>query len=146
MKREPTKEELKSQERIIELINECCDGSQNEFAQRVGIGKSSVSQYVNGRNFPGNARAGEIAKAFDLNPLWVMGFDVPKRVTDQERKDMMFKHFIASMTKAIDDASKKEAIREMAYVIDKLNPTGIDRLTEYMQMLIENDKYTEEGD
>lgn len=79
MKRQPTKEELESQKRIIELINERCNGSQQQFADRAGIGKSSVSQYVNGTNFPSNKRAAQIAKAFNVNPVWVMGFDASKR-------------------------------------------------------------------
>ena len=65
------------QERIKSLINDYCEGSQQKFADRCGISKYSVSQYVNGSNAPGNVSAAKIAKAFDLDPLWVMGFDVP---------------------------------------------------------------------
>lgn len=109
MKREPTREEKESQERIKYLIDTYCNGSQQQFAQRVGIGKSSVSQYVNGTNFPGNIRAGQIAKAFSINPVWVMGFDVPmvvkpdlsprsahlvmKRVQDPRLTDALEKYF-----------------------------------------------------
>lgn len=82
MKREPNKFEKKSRERIQYLIDTICSGSQQEFADVVGIGKSSVSQYVNGTNFPSNIRAGQIAEAFDLNPAWVMGFDAPMKITD----------------------------------------------------------------
>lgn len=78
MKREPNEYEKKSRERIIQLITDYCNGSQQEFADRVGIGKSSVSHYVKGQNFPTNVRAAEIARAFGLNPMWVMGFDAPK--------------------------------------------------------------------
>ena len=74
MKRDATLEEKTSSERIKYLIDTYCDGSQNEFARRVGIGKSSVSQYVNGTNFPGNKRAKQIADAFYVEPMWVMGF------------------------------------------------------------------------
>ena len=77
MKREPNKYELTSRERIKYLIDTKCNGSQQEFADRVEIGKSSVSQYVKGSNFPSNLRAGQIAEAFGLNPAWVMGFDSP---------------------------------------------------------------------
>lgn len=79
MKREPTKEELNSQKRIKFLIAEYCDGSQQVFADRAGIGKSSVSQYVKGTNFPSNQRAAQIAQAFQVLPMWVMGFDVPMK-------------------------------------------------------------------
>lgn len=82
MKREPSKYEKTSQERIIYLIKTFCNGSQQEFANRVGIGKSSVSQYVNGANFPSNLRAGQIAEAFGINPVWVAGYDAPMKKTD----------------------------------------------------------------
>lgn len=77
-KREPSIIELKSRQRIIELIQDECDGSQQVFADRAGIGKGSVSQYVNGRNFPSNLTAGQIGSAFGVSPAWVMGFDVSK--------------------------------------------------------------------
>ncbi len=79
MKREPTEIEKNSQKRIIQLISQFCDGSQQVFADKVGIGKSSVSQYVNGTNFPTNVRAAQIAEYFKVSPMWVMGFDVPMR-------------------------------------------------------------------
>ena len=82
MKREPSTSEKKSRERIIYLIKTFCNGSQQEFANRVGIGKSSVSQYVNGTNYPSNLRSGQIAEAFGLNPVWVAGYDVPMKETD----------------------------------------------------------------
>lgn len=68
---------VKSQERIRQLINERCGGSQQVFADRVGINKASVSQYVNGRNAPTNITATKIGLAFDISPAWIMGFDVP---------------------------------------------------------------------
>ena len=73
----PTKYENQSRLRIIQLIQEECGGSQQRFADRTGINKSSISQYVNGRNLPSSIRADQIAGAFKVNPAWVMGFDVP---------------------------------------------------------------------
>ena len=48
-----------------------------ELADRSGIGKASISQYVNGSHAPGNVSAEKIGKILDVNPLWLMGFDVP---------------------------------------------------------------------
>lgn len=64
--------------RIIELIQEYCDGSQQHFVERTGLNKGAVSQYVNGKKAPSNLAAQTIATAFDVSPAWVMGFDVPK--------------------------------------------------------------------
>lgn len=114
MKRIPTEKERKSQERIIELINTECGGSQQMFADRVGIGKSSVSQYVNGRNFPSNIRAGEIAEAFHVDPMWVMGFDYPKRPS-------------------AGACSTAKAKAEISAIYDDLTCTGRQKVLDYVR-------------
>lgn len=76
-KKEPSKFERQSRERIIFLINKYCYGNQQQFADVTGLNKASVSQYVNGRNTPSNVTASKIGKAFNVSPAWVNGFDVP---------------------------------------------------------------------
>lgn len=75
-KKELTVYERQSKERINYLISEYCHGSQQLFAERTGLNKASVSQYVNGKNTPSNITASKIAEAFHVDPAWVMGFDV----------------------------------------------------------------------
>lgn len=79
------KMEALSRERIIYLIDHFCDGNRMEFVRRTGINKSSVSQYVNGTNSPGNITAAKIGSAFNVDPMWVMGFDVPMDRTEAEK-------------------------------------------------------------
>lgn len=50
--------------------------SQQELANKSGINKSSISHYINGSHQPGNKAAYAIAKALDVDPLWLMGLDV----------------------------------------------------------------------
>ena len=52
--------------------------SQQELADKSGIGKSSISHYANGSNEPGNKSAYALAKVLNVNPAWLMGLDVPK--------------------------------------------------------------------
>lgn len=61
-----------------------------ELADLTGIGKSSISQYVNGSFCPNNIRAGQIADVLHVSPAWLMGFDVPKVLIDSERADRDF--------------------------------------------------------
>lgn len=81
-KNELNRYETQARERIVFLIDNYCSGSQQRFADLTGINKASVSQYVNGRNTPSNITAGKIAFAFNVNPPWVMGFDVPMKDMD----------------------------------------------------------------
>lgn len=68
--------EQRSRNNILMLIDMFCNGSQQEMANRTGINKASISQYVNGKNVPSCMTADKIAQVFDVNPAWVMGFDV----------------------------------------------------------------------
>lgn len=78
-KKELTRFERQAKERIQLLIDKYCEGSQQRFGDLTGIGKASVSQYVNGRNTPSNTTSAKIAFAFNVNPAWVNGFDAPMK-------------------------------------------------------------------
>lgn len=49
-----------------------------ELADRSGVSKASVSQYVNGSHKPSNVSAELMAEVLGVAPLWLMGFDVPQ--------------------------------------------------------------------
>lgn len=58
---------------------ELCDAS--------GVSKSSISQYINGSHCPSNISSGKMGKILNVNPLWLMGFDVQMNVeTDNIEK------------------------------------------------------------
>lgn len=88
------KEQIKkeSSRRIRQLIDEYCDGKQQDFADACGVSKFSISQYVNETSAPGNVSAAKIAKRYNLNPLWVMGFPVQRSV-DAEMFDKVATQF-----------------------------------------------------
>ena len=48
-----------------------------ELADRSGVNKASISQYVNGTHAPSNISAGKMAEVLGVSPVWLMGFDVP---------------------------------------------------------------------
>ena len=116
-KRTPNKYEIMSQKRIRWLIDEYCDGQQAAFAKKAGIGKSSVSQYVNGTNFPNNITAGIIARAFNMNPAWIMGFDV-NQYAIEEQSEEEDNTISISMQKHID-IIREEKERFGLYMSDK---------------------------
>ena len=82
-------------ERIKKLVSDF--ESQQEFADYCGISKFSVSQYVNGTNAPGNVTAAKIGERLHVNPLWVMGFDVPMITEDQEARIKRYATFAAKI-------------------------------------------------
>lgn len=50
-----------------------------ELADRSGVNKSSISQYLSGTHTPSNISSGKMGKVLNIEPMWLMGFDVPKR-------------------------------------------------------------------
>lgn len=50
-----------------------------ELADMSGVGKASISQYLNGAHKPSNISSAKMADVLDVDPLWLMGFDVPMR-------------------------------------------------------------------
>lgn len=85
---------IKSQKRVTELVDRYFGGNKKDFADAVGIHKASVTQYTNGSNAPGNVNSAKIAKYFNLNPLWVMGFDVEKEADSAPNAVLVVPHVI----------------------------------------------------
>lgn len=62
-----------------------------DLSNQSGIGKSSISQYLSGSHAPSNKSAGAMAEVLGVNPVWLMGFDVPMtsplttEISDYER-------------------------------------------------------------
>lgn len=49
-----------------------------DLANASGVSKGSISQYLAGRNQATNDRLYSMAKVLRVNPVWLMGFDVPR--------------------------------------------------------------------
>ena len=57
---------------------------QSELCEKTGIPKSAISQYISGSFEPKQDRLFIIAQALDVDPVWLMGFDVPM---EKEKKN-----------------------------------------------------------
>ena len=53
------------------------DMRPQELANASGVSKASISQYLNGSHAPSNISSGKMASVLGVNPVWLMGFDVP---------------------------------------------------------------------
>lgn len=53
--------------------------SQSDICRKTGITKSLVSLYVSGKRVPKQDNLYVISKAFNINPAWLMGLDVPMK-------------------------------------------------------------------
>lgn len=46
---------------------------QQELADKSGVSKYSISQYLSQRSIPSNISAGKIGEVLKVNPMWLMG-------------------------------------------------------------------------
>lgn len=72
--------------RIKQLISEL-NISQTEFCKKTGLAKSALSNYMNGDRQPRQDQIDKIAAAYNVNPAWLMGYDVPKDISENYNKN-----------------------------------------------------------
>ena len=130
------KDELKriSSERIRELVSGY--PNQQDFADFCGISKYSLSQYMNGVSVPGNINAAKIGKRLMIDPLWVMGFDVPKRSEkDSERIDRY-----ADFAKKLYETGEITLLEKYR----QLNLEGKKQIQKQLDMMLKDEDYITE--
>lgn len=66
---------VNSKERIIELLS-INDETQADMARKSGLSRNSISRYVRGIQIPNQEAIDKIAKAYHVNPAWLMGYSV----------------------------------------------------------------------
>lgn len=116
------KNELTAKRMQLALSN--ANMKPQELADKSGIGKASISQYVNGSHAPGNVSAEKIGKILNVNSLWLMGFDVPMERT----------------------ASTKEESPKIMQYYELLNDIGKHEATKRVEELTHLQKYKKEGE
>lgn len=79
-----------SKHRLRELMD-FYNITQKDIVDKTGIDKSAISMYVNGQRVPRQDKISMICDAYNLDPAWLMGYDVPmhRRNTAQAAE----KHF-----------------------------------------------------
>lgn len=80
-----------SAHRLNELLRITGD-SQNDMAIKTKIPKSSISHYVNGMREPRQDKLSMIADAYNVNPAWLMGLDVPMESIEDIQKSIIEQH------------------------------------------------------
>lgn len=124
LKREPSEREKRSRNRIIELINNMCGGSQKRFVEETGINKGSVSQYVHGNNYISPVNAEKVARAFGKEVDWVLGAADQQYYLDKEAQQ--YTEFLAKNPghRVLFDASMKVSPDDLDKVAQMLGIFG----------------------
>lgn len=91
--------------------------SPQDLVNITGINKASISQYRNGTHKPSNKTAAMMAPVLNVNPLWLMGFDVGKNEPSLYRKLTDYS-FIYNYIQTADEKTLGEIRRYIEYVIE----------------------------
>lgn len=88
--------------------------SQAELANRVGVAKSMITSYLQGRCEAKQDVVGKMARVFGCTEAWLMGYDIPLISEEEDELLLIFRKLsrrsrIALLAKAyeLDDAERK---------------------------------------
>ena len=70
-----------------------------DLSERTGIPKSMISYYLNGKTKPKADRIYVISKALGVSEAWLLGYDVPKNRTAEQKKNDDLVQVIAKLRK-----------------------------------------------
>lgn len=74
-------------DRLLEAL-EIRNMKQIDLSAKTGIGKSSISQWLSGRNEPNNINIRKLSIALDVSPAWLMGYEDVEmdKMSEEEEK------------------------------------------------------------
>lgn len=88
-----------------------------DLVEKAGVPKSMLSYYLNGKTKPKADRLHIIAKVLDVSEAWLLGYDVPKhRTADQKKNDRLAQLIVRlrsdadffNTVSALDDLNEKQ--------------------------------------
>ena len=82
--KEAKRAELK--DRLAEALN-AAGMRPIELSEATGIPKSMVSYYLNGKTKPKADRIYKISQVLNVSEAWLLGYDVPKNRTAEQKKN-----------------------------------------------------------
>ena len=63
--------------------------SQQDLSNETGIDKGLISKYINGKSVPTVSQVSILVKPFDVNPVWLMGYDIPMKNVNKQNNDKL---------------------------------------------------------
>lgn len=102
---------------------------QVELSEKTGIGKSSISHYINGTHSPTTDRVYLIAKALNVSEAWLLGYDVPMTAEEKKEKDKEdFLDYLNIEMNVTKSENNKRLISVLEKYVEKLDAEDLDRL------------------
>lgn len=113
--------------------------TQQDLADKTGISKSSISQYLSGYAKPKDDRVYAISLALDINEAWLLGYDVPmeRGVTDNDTPDPYYiDPEVAEIAQQIKDNPGKRALFDATRDVSK---EDIEKVLQIINVITKDD-------
>ena len=122
-----------SNKRIMTLLNEL-NISKTDFCKATGLNKSALSNYLNGDRTPRQDQLDKIANTYNINPAWLMGYDVPMHEENN-------KHGSIDKDNILDTGDRKEALAiEQAKKLYEYYQNASPSVQKAVDLLLKGDK------
>lgn len=112
-----------------------------QLSDKSGVSEPSISQYLHGTFAPKNKTAAKLAKVLHVNPMWLMGFDVPS--TDYAY-DYLQKMEDGSIR--LDIKPNKAFVKDIDELTLKMTPEQMDSILQFARFVKSNSEEKKEGE
>lgn len=112
---------MENRAKLKDRLQEALDArgmKASELSDKTKVPKGAISYYLAGKSHPKADRTHIIAKALDVSEAWLMGFDVERERTPEQKKNDLLSELIVRMR------------RDAAFfgIVEKLNRVPPDQL------------------
>lgn len=124
---------------------------QSKLAEKTGISKSMISEYVKGKYEPKQDNIYKIAKALNVKEAWLMGFegvamnkydsDIEARFGDSAIADDMLKDYASMIASATVRDEMEDLYFQVLSALDFINEDGFEKVIDYIHDLSQNPNY-----
>lgn len=109
-----------SQTRLRELMDDY-GITPTEFSKKTGIQKPTLSNYLHGVREPKQSQVAKIADAFNVNPAWVLGYDVPRELSKSMERTLKEQRILSKFS----SLSEKDQIEIEKFIDLKLSMSDL---------------------
>lgn len=96
-----------------------------DLAKKAGLSEQLISQYRSGRSAPKREKLISISKALDVNPVWLMGYNVPMDVEKTTNNIDLTVDEIGIIEKYRDASDmEKEMVKRVLKYVELFNKGG----------------------
>lgn len=111
-----------SSTRLKELMN-ILEITQADICKKTGLTKSVVSMYVNGYREPRQDKISQISDAYNLDPAWLMGYEVPMYKRDiTVDYTLVTERYNSTVAETLNEVKKDETLQKVVNLYQKLSP------------------------